>query len=245
MFCIARANSRMIMGGVACVTAVVLSTTAGGATVQLGNSGWEAVWDSSLDPYVDVQALSVNFGAAGGEGAVFINKSAEFIQGPVNGVFPTIPIVFREIAGFTGPVVQNIVIESEEITNSTGVDWTDFHLDVLDHGEVYFDVARTAASGGGGPIGWSIAPFTTAAFGDFLGANQATRLDIAGGTVANGDVWFPGSGASDGQLWIHVNNVAAPGNSLFVLKETPTPAPGAIALLAVGALFGSRRRRGC
>jgi MYXO-CTERM domain-containing protein len=243
MFCIARKNSRMIMGGVVCATTLFISATSDGGVVQLGNSGWEAIWDPSLDPYVDVQALSVDFGAAGGEGAVFINKSAEFIQGPSNGVFPTIPIVFREIAGWTGPVVQNIVIDSEEITNSTGADWTDFHLDLLNHGEVYFDVARTAASGGSGPIGWSIAPFTTAVFGDFLAPNQATRLDIAGGVVPNGGLWFPGSGASDGQLWIHVNGVSNPGSSLFVLKETPTPAPGAIALLAVGALLGSRRRR--
>lgn len=243
MFCIARENSRLIMGGVVCATAIVFSTTASAAIVQLGNSGWEAIWDPSLDPYVDIQNIAVDFSAAGGEGAVFFQKSAEFIQPPVNGIFPTIPIVFRQINGWTGPTVSNLVIDDEIITNSTGVDWTDFHLDVLDHGEVYFDTVRTAASGGGGPIGWSIAPFTTAVFGDFIGPNQATRLDIAGGTVLNGGVWFPGSGATDGQLWIHVNNVAAPENALFVLKETPTPAPGAIALLAVGALLGSRRRR--
>lgn len=197
--------------------------------VILGNSGWQAQWDSSLDPYVDIHLNGVSFT----QDAVFIEKSAEFIQPPANGIFPSIAIVFSQI----NPVaVHNIVIDDEIVTNHTGVAWTDFHFDLLDHGDVQFDPARTLTSGGPPPIGFNIAPFTTAAFSPDL-----TRLDIAGGTLPNGGVWFPGGGASDGQLWIHVNNLT--GSTLWTLKETPTPAPGAIALLGLAALVGTGRRR--
>jgi MYXO-CTERM domain-containing protein len=67
------------------------------------------------------------------------------------------------------------------------------------------------------------------------------RLDIAGGVIPDGGTWFPGDGATDGQLWIHIGNVTP--STLFVLKETPTPAPGALALLGISVLAGGRRRR--
>jgi len=243
MFFTARMH-RNVTGGLALTaSALFFGGAAEGGIVQMGNSGWEAVWDSSLDPYVDINTLSVDFGAANGEGAVFFQKSAEFIQGPVNGIFPSIPIVFRQIAGWIGPTVRNLVIDDEIVTNSTGSAWNDFHFDLLDHGEIWFDPVRTLASGGGGPVGFSISPFTTAAFGNFVSGNplRPMRLDVAGGVVPDGSVWFPGDGADDGQLWIHVS--ALTGNTLFVLKETPTPTPGALALLGISALCGGRRRR--
>jgi hypothetical protein len=145
---------------------------------------------------------------------VFIQKSAEFTQGPVNGVFPSIPIVFRQ----TGPsTVTNIVIDDEIITNSTGVDWDDFHLNILNAGDALFNPAATADSHGPGPIGWTIAPFTEAAFTpDLLG------LDIWAGTVPAGGLWFPGDGAFNGQLWIDVVSKENAPYTLFTLKEMPT-----------------------
>ena len=96
-------------------------------------------------------------------------------------------------------------------------------------------------SGGGGPIGWTIRPFTQASFNAGL-----TELDIFGGVVTTGSSWFPGDGADDGQLWINVN----PGDggtvpfTVFTLKEYPTiPAPSAVAMLALGGLCLRRRRR--
>jgi MYXO-CTERM domain-containing protein len=227
MFIFGGGKRRNQIGGLASAIALTLTGAASAGVVNIGG-GWQASWDPSLDPYVSINPVGVS------GNAVFIQKSAEFIQGPVNGIFPSIPIVFRAIG--TNPV-SNIVIDDEIITNSTGAVWTDFHMDLLDHGEVVFDPAATAASGGGGPIGFSIAPFTQAAFNGSL-----NRLDIWGGVVNNGDQWFPGDGATDGQLWMHVNNAAF--GSLFVLKETPTPTPGALALIGVASLLGSRRRRG-
>jgi uncharacterized protein (TIGR03382 family) len=54
---------------------------------------------------------------------------------------------------------------------------------------------------------------------------------------------MPGSGASGGQLWINVSSHASMPFSMFTLKETPTPTPGALALLAVAALSLCTRRR--
>jgi MYXO-CTERM domain-containing protein len=211
----------------------VTSPADAGSVVLGGN--WEASWDDSLDGLVQI----IVDGVVGD--TIFIQKAATFNQGPDQfGFIPAIPITFRQL-GASG--INHIVINDEIITNLTGVTWTDFHLDLIDSGDAVFNPAATLASGGGGPIGWSIAPFTNAAFS--LGN---TRLDIFGGPgVAHGDVWFPGDGAFDGQLWIDV--VSASGQqgdpfTVFTLKETPTiPGPAALALLGIGAIAGRSRRR--
>jgi len=198
-----------------------------------GGSGWRATWDSSLDGLVQIIASDCTQIA---NGRVFIEKSAEFTQGPSpSGVFPTIAITFTQTAVTN---VTRIIIEDEIITNSTGSPWTDFHMDLIDSGDAVFDVAATAASGGPGPIGFSIAPFTQAGF-----TNGNTRLDIFGGVVANGTQWFPGGGALDGELHIAVNPHAQAPFTVFSLKETPTPEPASLMLLTLGAMATLRRRR--
>jgi len=196
-----------------------------GATV----SGWQASWDASLDGLVDIHVNLVN------SNTIFIEKSAEFRQGPVNGIFPTIPIVFQQVGA---SAITHIVIDDEIITNSTGSAWTDFHMDLLDSGNAVFNPTLTAQSGGTSPIGFSVAPFTLAAF-----ANNNTTLNISGGVVPTGTQWFPGSGASDGQLWIDVVSTQSGPGTVFTLKETPTPTPGVLALLGLAGLTGRSRRR--
>lgn len=221
-----------------CVVAVLCATgfaaqpaMAGSVDFCGGAAGWSATWDSSLDGLVEVHASDCT---QLGNGLLFIQKSAEFTQGPVNGIFPSIPVVFMQ----TGPTnVVNIIMDDEIIVNSTGADWTDFHMDLLDTGDAAFDPAATLASGGGGPIGWTIAPFNQAQF--VLGN---TRLDIFDGVVPNGGIWFPGDGATDGQLWIDVNPRATAPFTTFTLKETPTPEPTTLALLALGGLLLRRKR---
>jgi hypothetical protein len=211
--------------------ALALSSPVQAGFVDIGG-GWRAEWDGSLDGLVDV----ISLGVVGN--AVFIEKSAEFTQAPVNGVFPAIPIVFRQV---DVNAVTNIVIDDEIITNSTGEDWFDFHMVLIDSGNALFDPDATMNSGGGGPIGWTIEPFTQASFNADL-----TELEIFGGVVTAGSVWFPGDGGDNGQLWINVN----PGDgeidpfTVFTLKEFPTiPAPSALAVLALGGLCLRRRRR--
>ena len=88
---------------------VLLPGTAQSGVIQLGNSGWRAVWDISLDPYVSISVDSVT------SEAVYIEKSAQFTQPPGPGGFPTIPIQFQQISY---SAVPQIIILDESITKS-------------------------------------------------------------------------------------------------------------------------------
>jgi hypothetical protein len=113
-------------------------------------------------------------------------------------------------------------------------------MTLISEGVAVFDPDATASSGGTGPIGFTVAPFTNAVFAD---ANR--RLDIDGGLVpGNGGLWNPGGGAEDGQLWIDVTPFTIRQGELgavFVLDELPTPEPSTIALLGLGAVLLRRR----
>jgi MYXO-CTERM domain-containing protein len=204
---------------------------AGAATIVLGGSGWTASWDDSLNPYVDIHV--VNYDGTN----LVIQKSAEFIQGPnVFGLYPTIPIVFRQTAAST---LASIVIEDEIITNSTGTDWTDFHFDLLDSGDAIFR---------DGPGFW----FTTNPLDHQVFSANHLSLSVDGfglgpggsdAVVPNGSTWFPGDGASNGDLIIDVTGHASAPFTVFTLKETPTPEPATFALVAFGAAALLRRRR--
>ncbi|MHC4141430.1 MAG: hypothetical protein ACYSUF_05950 [Planctomycetota bacterium] len=199
-----------------CTALMVVAAPAHAGFVDL-DGGWQASWDDSLDGLVDIFSVGV-FGDA-----VFIEKAAEFTVGSMNGVFAPIDIIFTQ----TSPdAVGSIVIDDEIISNSTGEDWLDFHLELIGDAATFDDVA-TANSGGPGPIGFSINPFTGAVFSDDL-----KRLDVSGGVVPDGHSWFPG--VAGGQLWIDV--ITGDGVT-FTLRETPTiPTPSSLALLAIGGL---------
>ncbi|MEP0848595.1 MAG: PEP-CTERM sorting domain-containing protein, partial [Phycisphaerae bacterium] len=65
-----------------------------------------------------------------------------------------------------------------------------------------------------------------------------------GGTdaiIPNGGIWFPGDGASDGELVIDVTTHAQAPFTVFTLKETPTPEPSSVLLLVAGAALLRRR----
>ncbi len=217
-------SRRVLSGGkgLSILGVMLIVAPASAGVVDIGG-GWEASWAPALDGLVDI----TSFGVSGN--AVIIEKSAEFTEPPVAGVFAPIAITFTQTSA---PAVPFIVIDDEIITNSTGADWTDFHMELLG---ATFDPALTG--GGTGPIGWTVDPFTQAAF---AGGNQL--LDIWGGVVPNGSQWFPGDGVSNGHLYISAGPNSGPPFSSFVLVETPTPEPGTLALLGLAVLPLVRRR---
>jgi hypothetical protein len=151
------------------------------------------------------------------ENTIFLQKSAEFRQPSINGSFAPIVIHFIQ----TGPsTVDSLVMDDEIISNSTGELWNGFLMFFQGNSSASFNPQMTSASGGGGPIGFSIDPFTNATFID---TNR--RLVISGGTVEDDDVWWPGGGLNDGQLWINVQSGAQGSFSSFDLNEQPMGAP--------------------
>jgi len=221
---------------VAAAAAMMLraSSMSQAAIVPLGTSGWTASWDNSLDPILSIVVDSQN------ATEVHIEKIAQFLPPPVGQQIAPIVITFTQTAA---NAVPNIVIDDEAITNQTGINWTDFHMELTDGGDAAFNPGLTAASGGPPPIGFSIAPFTTAAFsGGPAGPN--TILNIAGGVVPNGTTWFPGAGANgDGSLYITATPHTSQPFEVFTLKEVPSvPEPG-IAAGCIGLGLALVRRR--
>lgn len=220
-----------IFSAVAAVTLLVVSSANAGLVV-LEDTGWQAVWDNGLDGLVDIWIPRSSPPTAN---TIFIQKSAQFTQGPDEfGQFPTIPITFMQIGPST---ITRIVIQDEIITNATGVDWTDFHFDLLDKGDAWFEH---------GPDFF----FTTSPLDHqvFSADNKSFSVDGfglgPGGTdavVPNNSVWFPGDGPTDGNLVIRVVSKTAEPYTVFTLKETPTPEPASVLLLALGALLLRRR----
>ncbi|MGH7176927.1 MAG: hypothetical protein ACREJC_06080 [Tepidisphaeraceae bacterium] len=204
------------------MVAVVSLATAGAARaaiIPLGtNSGWQAEISDSL---VGLVGLPVD---AQTSTTLFIEKTAQFTS------LNAIDIVFRQIAPTT---VNQFVILDEAVTNQSGIAWTDFHMEILG-AAASFDPASTGASGGGGPIGFSIGPFTTASF-----SNANHNLDIAGGTVPNNTTWFPGVGpgpGNGGALYFNATPSPEEPFTVFTLREVPTvPEPGTLMFLVVGA----------
>ena len=216
----------IVLGVVLCMCCTVVPVSAG--MVDIGGN-WRASWDPSLDPYVSISANGVI------NDVVYIEKSAEFIQGPVGGIFPSIAVVFQQTGA---SAVTNIVLDDEIITNSTGVDWIDFHFEILNGTDAQFNPTATGNSGGGPPIGWSISPFKQAAFtGNLMG------LDAWDGVVPDGSLWFPGDGATNGQLWIDVLSKTSSPYTVFTVKEAPTPEPSTLSLVGLCALGILRKRR--
>lgn len=222
---------------------VLIAAPVMAGTMVLGTSGWTASWDVSLDGLVDfvVDGETAN--------AVIIQKFAEFTQGPgFGGIMPPINVTFTQ----NGPNPKTFIVMNDEvITNSTGVDWTDFHMDIVNGGDVAFNRTLTDASNGG--AGFSTAPFVNQSWGGWLGGDHYESFEVdgfgLGGTVDDGTVWNPGGGALDGELFIELLSVkdGITDFTVFSLKERPTiiPEPASALLLMAGVLglVGFVRRR--
>ncbi|MGD8453463.1 MAG: PEP-CTERM sorting domain-containing protein [Phycisphaerae bacterium] len=214
------------------VCGILATAGAQAETVVLGSSGWAATYDDSWIPYLSLIVDDVS------DDTLYLQKSAEFVQPPVGGVFPPIPIQFHQIAW---PAVHRFMIVDEIITNSTGCDWTDFHWLLLDGQDAVFNADLTFASG------FYTSPFDNQEFNATCTLFSVDGFGLGEGgsdaIIPNGGVWFPGDGASDGELVIDVVPHEEEPYTVFTLKETPTPEPSAILLLGASlALIAGRRR---
>jgi hypothetical protein len=222
-----RCTGRRFAPGVSCFCLLCLvflgasSPTAAGRVITLGNSGWQAIFDPALDPYVDLMVDQVT------HDTVYLEKSAEFRDPPNQGVFPAIAIVFQQIAA---NAVPHIVITDEIVTNHTGANWTDFHFNLLDHNEAKFDHATV----------FNTDPFSHQQFvnddNGFWVDGFGTGHNGADAVIPNNGIWFP-----HGRLIIDATPHANLPFALFSFKEQPTPEPASALLLLAGALFLRRR----
>ncbi|MDK1030955.1 MAG: PEP-CTERM sorting domain-containing protein [Planctomycetia bacterium] len=195
------------------------------------DSGWSATYD---DSYIDIFVDRVN----GQDDFVLIQISKEFTIGPnpVTGQFP--PLIMDMVQRLPdAQTVSTIRINDEIIRNRTGTDWTDFHWQLFDGGDVWFDVAASTTFG--------IQPlphFQTQVWHTLPGdATKADGLTVLDGLVADGSSYFPG--IEDGDL-VMVVNLSGERPVSFTFKQFPTPEPTTIALMAIGsAVLALRRRR--
>lgn len=197
----------------------------------LGTTGWVASWDSSLDEVVN---LSVDPGSN-----LVVEKFADFRS------FDPIPIVFQQVDPKASATLA-VAIDSEFVFNNTNSPWNAFQMQILSGVTGTGSIASfdPAATGIGGPGGFSINPFTEAVF-----STDNRVLDLSGGTIGNvppGNVWQPG--VASGKLYINAVPTASGALRSFVLKEIPIAIPvpaaawtGLSGLVGLG-LFGAARK---
>lgn len=189
------------------------SSAYGDITVPLGG-GWEATVPNLSQVGINVDSVTAEF--------VAIEISKDFTE-PFNGIgFPGLSILFTQVAddAVTAP---RIVILDESVTNLTGSDWTDYHMQINSGGDVEFDIAASA--------GFSMAPFATTIL-------TTTTLDAINGVVLNNSSFFPGAGPGELVMLADLSGDAV----AFELEEFPTPEPATLAMLLLGLGCLTRRR---
>ncbi len=211
----------------AAIVAGFAGSVASADVVRDLGGGWQVIIADAIADQIDI--VADGFVTIDGVRTLVIEKFAEFRSyDPQTGLFGGLPIQFRQV-GTDANTATRIIITDEALYNNTSQAWTGFRMQLIDGGQVGFDPVATFASG------FSIGPFTTTTY-----SAGNTQVDFGGGTVAAGGIWYPGLGS--GGLVINVN-LASENPVVFTLKETPTPTPGAAALMGLGMLAGSRRRR--
>lgn len=152
--------------------------------------------------------------------------------------------IFKNFTSFTQPNViafqqrlpdalaaWQVRINDETIRNYTGYDWTAYHWEVT--GDAKINRSVTVGSN------FSIAPFTSASWGNWVG-DYADSLDVSGGIVPDGGIYRPG--LTSGLLAIDMDMTTCPTAS-FSLIQYPIPEPATLCLLASGGVLLLRRKK--
>lgn len=195
------------------------------------DSGWSVTYDNSV---VDIAAGEVSL--AGDYLVIEIWKNFLLPPNQVTGQFPPILIDFIQRLP-DAATVGTIRIGTEKIVNATGVDWTDFHWEVLDHSNAWFDVAASTTFGIQPLPQFQSQHWTTRV----LDPNAADALDVFDGLVADGTSYLPGR---DGSELVIQTSLGGASPVSFTLKQYPTPEPATIALMGIGlaAVFARRSK---
>jgi MYXO-CTERM domain-containing protein len=176
---------------------------------------------------------------------VLLQVSKKYRAAPdAQGNFPPIVLAFTQTADDAN-TVPHIRIADEAMTNQTGEDWHDFHWILYQHEYAAFDTSipiyvDDPCVSFPPPGVFDVYPFTAYAW-DLTGVDTQ-KLNVSGGVIPAGGVWFPGI-LSNGYLQIDVDLPGAPSEFSFDLKQLPTPEPATFTVLAVGAAALLRRRR--
>ncbi len=202
-----------------CLGFIVLSVLAASAAadpVVLGSSGWTLEFlGSRVTGTAAVVAegqdfVKIRIDKVFGE-AIFEDGEWDFPVGQIN---------FTQ----TGPnPTGTIIIESESITNNTGLAWPGYQWSVLPGGNAVFDATASA--------GWTVTPFGGWVAEVPTGSGHSEIVAGGGTGVADGAVFNPGGG-----LVIH-----ATGD--FTFKQTVVPEPATLTLALLGLPLALRRRK--
>ncbi len=209
----------------AVVGAMGLATVANAGSLVLADDagksvGWTASWNDTSDSDFTLKLQTI----VTGQDRVVFKKVATFGPGRVDsatGTILPIEIVFQQTSYDAKPL---IVVNTEVVTNHTGMDWNAFQMTIVDGTSGMANQASFEASSFGPPAPFAIAPFTSYSLGKIPGLSNSAdnqNLILSGGVVADGQVWHAGDGGSQGQLVINARPVKAGAYKSFVFEEQP------------------------
>lgn len=217
-------QKRLFLPAALCCAGMLSLASAARADVIMTAGGWSASTVDGTEASIIVDVV------VPGE-YIVIEIAKDFDGAPdQDGNFPAILIDFVQI---DPNAVPRIIIADEAITNSTGSEWFDFHWELLDSGDAWFNISESA--------GFTTDPFVNQTWTGVIG-NTATGLDVDGGVQPDfGASFFPGGSADPNDHLVIDLNVT--GTTSFLLKEFPTiPEPATMTLLALGGAALLRRR---
>ncbi|NLF32059.1 MAG: PEP-CTERM sorting domain-containing protein [Planctomycetes bacterium] len=207
----------------------------------LGDSGWRIYGPDHYNLQVSVDGEGVTEGVRWV--AITVSRNFRFGPDPLTGLYPSIELDFAQVEGVAlDDLATRIIIQSEAINNSTGTDWNNFQWKLFGHGIAQFNRELTNPTTDFMENGWLIEPFTQFAW-DYDALREIDMLNVWGGTVADGDAFFPGTGSGSLVIDVTLDDPGMPAPAIFKTALTPIPEPATVGLLALGGLMLLRRRR--